>query len=59
VATVTNMLERLNQESKGRTHVIRIFPNEEERSATHPGLGGRNSRGLDRSPPLPEHGNAS
>jgi len=30
VATVTNMLEWLNQESKGRTLVIRIFPNEEE-----------------------------
>jgi Transposase, Mutator family len=29
VATVTNMLERLNQEIKGRTHVIRTFPNEE------------------------------
>ena len=28
VATVTNMLERLNQEIKGRSHVIRI-PNEE------------------------------
>jgi putative transposase len=25
----TNMLERLNQELKRRTHVIRIFPNEE------------------------------
>ena len=25
----TNMLERLNQEIKRRTHVIRIFPNEE------------------------------
>jgi putative transposase len=25
----TNMLERINQELKRRTHVIRIFPNEE------------------------------
>jgi len=25
----TNMLERLNQEIKGRTHVVRIFPNDE------------------------------
>jgi putative transposase len=53
----TNMLERINQELKRRTDVIRIFPNEESCLA-HSGPGGRNPRGLDRSPPLPEHGDA-
>ena len=44
---------------KRRTHVIRIFPNEESALRLIRALGGRNPRGLDRSPPLPEHGNAS
>ena len=55
----TNMLERLNQEIKRRTHVIRIFPNEESALAAHSGSRGRDPRGLDRSPPLPQHGDAA
>ena len=46
VATVTNMLERLNQEIKGRSHVIRIPTRRPLCDSS--GLGGRNSRGLDR-----------
>ncbi len=50
----TNMLERLNEEIKRRTHVVRIFPNAQAcqrlvRASC------RNPRELARSPPLPQH----
>jgi hypothetical protein len=53
----TNMLERLNQELKRRTRVIRIFPNQESASALDPGAGNRNPRRLGPDPPLPKYGN--
>ena len=42
----TNMLERLNQELKRRTHVVRIFPNAESCLRLVRALGGRDAREL-------------
>ena len=40
----TNMLERLNQEIKRRTHVIRIFPNEESACGSYAPSPSRSTR---------------
>src|ERR1700739_2394129 len=52
----TNMLERLNQEIKRRTHVVRIFPQPRELPQARPGAGRRDPRGLARRHPLSQHG---
>ncbi len=61
----TNMLERLNEEIKRRTHVVRDQKAHPRRSdlseqrklpATGPGVGGRDARELAGAAPLPEHG---
>ena len=52
----TNMLERINEELKRRTLVVRIFPECGELPAAGAGAGGGDPRGLDRSDPLLEHG---
>ena len=50
----TNMLERLNQELKRRTHVVRIFPNAES-CLRLVRAGRRDPRELARRPPLLGH----
>jgi hypothetical protein len=52
----TNMLERLNEEIRRRTYVVRIFPNGEKLPETRQGAHRRAPRGLARRPPLSEHG---
>ena len=51
----TNLLERLNEEIKRRTHVVRIFPNPASCLRLIRALCARDS-GLARGSPLPEHG---
>jgi putative transposase len=51
----TNMLERLNQEIKRRTQVVRIFPNAKLPEAGA-GAGGGDARELARGHPLSQHG---
>ena len=55
----TNMLERINQETQAPHPCHPHLSQRGERPAADPGAGGRNPRGLDRSPPLPQHGNAA
>ena len=55
----TNMLERLNEEIKRRTHVVRIFPNARELPAAGAGAGGRDPRELARAASLPQHGRSA
>jgi hypothetical protein len=52
----TNMLERLNQEIKRRTHVVRIFPGPGQLPAPGACAGGRDARGMAGKPALLEHG---
>ena len=52
----TNGLERLNQEIKRRTRVVRIFPNEQILPAPGYGTGGGTERGMDYGAALPGHG---
>ncbi len=51
----TNLLERLNEEIKRRTLVVRIFPNVAS-AAAGPGARGGDARELDRGDPVPEYG---
>jgi putative transposase len=52
----TNMLERLNQEIKRRTHVVRIFPNPESCLRLVRALAVETHEGLARRYPLSQHG---
>ena len=52
----TNMLERLHEEIKRRTHVVRNLPQCRELPAAGTGIGGRDARELARAAPLPKHG---
>src|SRR5690606_28474684 len=52
----TNMLERLNEEIRRRTHVVRIFPQCRKLPAPGQGARRRNPRELDGGQPLPQHG---
>ncbi len=57
----TNMLERLNEEIKRRTHVVRLraalsTPQRRKLPAASTGIGGRDARELAGAAPLPEHG---
>ena len=54
----TNMLERLNEEIKRRTHVVRISPCRELPQAGA-GARGRNPRELARTASLPQHGRSA
>jgi hypothetical protein len=47
----TNLLKRLNEEIKRRTHVVRIFPNAGGLPAPGPGARGRDARKLAESAP--------
>jgi transposase-like protein len=51
----TNMLERLNEEIKRRTRVVRIFPNTEACLRLVRALAVETHEKLARSPPLPQH----
>ena len=55
----TNMLERLNEEIKRRTHVVRIFPNGESCLRLGAGACGRDPRELARTASLPQHGRST
>jgi transposase-like protein len=53
----TNMLERLNEEIKRRTHVVRAdLPQHGQLPAAGARIGGRDARELAGAAPLPEHG---
>ena len=52
----TNMLERLNEEIKRRTHVVRIFPNGESCLRLVRALAGETPRELARAASLSQHG---
>ena len=52
----TNLLERLNEEIKRRTRVVRIKPKPGELPAIDPGAVCRNPRSVARRSPLSEHG---
>ena len=54
----TNGLERLNQEIKRRTRVVRIFPNERSCLRLVSALGGGAIGGVDHGEALPGHGGA-
>ena len=51
----TNMLERLNEEIRRRTYVVRIFPELRRLPTPRPSPCRRNSRELARGPPLPQY----
>ena len=55
----TNMLERLNEEIKRRTRVVRIFPNTAILPATGPSAVRRDPRDVAGGQPLLEHGPAT
>src|SRR6201991_1884805 len=55
----TNMLERLNQELKRRTHIIRIFPNPQSCLRLIRALAVEIHEGCAGDPLLPQHGIAS
>nr|WP_244602580.1 IS256 family transposase [Mesorhizobium delmotii] len=55
----TNMLERLNQEIKRRTLVVRIFPNPQSCFRLVRAFGGGDPRELARGDPLPQHGSSA
>jgi putative transposase len=52
----TSLLERLNEEIKRRTHVVRIFSQQRELPAADPRPRGRIARELAGGAPLPQHG---
>ena len=54
----TSMLERLNQELKRRTYVLRIFPNEESALGSFERWPWKSTK-IGSKPSLPEHGDAS